>query len=29
MPVQLPFTAFLNHYFAGVANAVLALSKAD
>jgi len=25
MPVQLPFTAFLNHYFAGVANAVLAL----
>ncbi len=22
MPVQLPFTAFLNHYFAGVANAV-------
>jgi F-type H+-transporting ATPase subunit a len=25
MPVQLPFTAFLNHYFAGVANAVLAM----
>ncbi len=25
MPVQLPFTAFLNHYFAGAANAVLAL----
>jgi F-type H+-transporting ATPase subunit a len=25
MPVQLPFTAFLNHYFAGVANAVLGL----
>ena len=25
MPVQLPFTAFLNHYFAGVANAVLSL----
>ena len=25
MPVQLPFTAFLNHYLAGVANAVLAL----
>lgn len=25
MPVQLPFTAFLNHYFAGLANAVLAL----
>jgi len=25
MPVDLPFTAFLNHYFAGVANAVLAL----
>jgi F-type H+-transporting ATPase subunit a len=25
MPVQLPLTAFLNHYFAGVANAVLAL----
>jgi F-type H+-transporting ATPase subunit a len=25
MPVQLPFTAFLNHYFAGVANAFLAL----
>ena len=25
MPVELPFTAFLNHYFAGVANAVLAL----
>jgi F-type H+-transporting ATPase subunit a len=25
MPVQLPFTAFLNHYFAGVANSVLAL----
>jgi F-type H+-transporting ATPase subunit a len=25
MPVQLPFTAFLNHYFAGVANAVLNL----
>jgi F-type H+-transporting ATPase subunit a len=25
MPVQLPFTALLNHYFAGVANAVLAL----
>jgi F-type H+-transporting ATPase subunit a len=24
MPVLLPFTAFLNHYFAGVANAVLA-----
>ncbi len=23
MPVQLPFTAFLNHYFAGVANALL------
>jgi F-type H+-transporting ATPase subunit a len=23
MPVQYPFTAFLNHYFAGVANAVL------
>jgi F-type H+-transporting ATPase subunit a len=28
MPVQLPFTAFLNHYFAGVANAVLALFHA-
>jgi F-type H+-transporting ATPase subunit a len=25
MPVQLPFTAFLNHYFAGVANAVLSM----
>jgi F-type H+-transporting ATPase subunit a len=25
MPVQLPFTAFLNHHFAGVANALLAL----
>jgi F-type H+-transporting ATPase subunit a len=25
MPVELPFTAFLNHYFAGVANAVLAM----
>jgi F-type H+-transporting ATPase subunit a len=25
MPVQLPFTAFLNHYFAGVANAVLSV----
>lgn len=25
MPVQLPFTAFLNHYFAGVANAILAV----
>jgi F-type H+-transporting ATPase subunit a len=25
MPVLLPFTAFLNHYFAGVANALLAL----
>ncbi len=25
MPVQLPFTALLNHYFAGVANAVLAM----
>jgi F-type H+-transporting ATPase subunit a len=25
MPVQLPFTAFLNHYFAGLANAILAL----
>ena len=25
MPVLLPFTAFLNHYFAGAANAVLAL----
>lgn len=25
MPVELPFTAFLNNYFAGVANAVLAL----
>jgi F-type H+-transporting ATPase subunit a len=25
MPVQLPFTAFLNHYFAGAANAVLGL----
>jgi F-type H+-transporting ATPase subunit a len=25
MPVELPFTALLNHYFAGVANAVLAL----
>jgi F-type H+-transporting ATPase subunit a len=25
MPLQLPFTAFLNHHFAGVANAVLAL----
>lgn len=25
MPVDLPFTAFLNHYFAGVANAVLGL----
>jgi F-type H+-transporting ATPase subunit a len=25
MPVQLPFTAFLNHYFAGVANALLAM----
>jgi F-type H+-transporting ATPase subunit a len=25
MPVELPFTAFLNHYFAGVANAILAL----
>ena len=25
MPVELPFTAFLNHYFAGLANAVLAL----
>ncbi len=25
MPVQLPFTAFLNHYFAGIANAILAL----
>jgi F-type H+-transporting ATPase subunit a len=25
MPVQLPVTAFLNHYFAGVANALLAL----
>ena len=25
MPVQLPFTALLNHYFAGVANAFLAL----
>src|SRR5882757_2629599 len=25
MPVELPFTALLNHYFAGVANAVLAM----
>ncbi len=25
MPVQLPFTAFLNHYFAGAANALLGL----
>lgn len=25
MPVELPFTAFLNHYFAGAANAVLGL----
>jgi F-type H+-transporting ATPase subunit a len=25
MPVQLPFTAFLNHYFAGLANTILAL----
>ena len=25
MPIQLPFTNFLNHYFAGVANAVLQL----
>lgn len=25
MPVQLPVTAFLNHYFAGVANALLAM----
>ena len=25
MPVQLPFTAFLNHHFAGAANALLAL----
>lgn len=25
MPVQLPFTAFLNHHFAGLANALLAL----
>jgi F-type H+-transporting ATPase subunit a len=25
MPVQLPFTAFLNHYFAGPANALLAM----
>jgi len=25
MPVQLPFTAFLNHYFAGAANAVLSV----
>jgi F-type H+-transporting ATPase subunit a len=25
MPVQLPFTAFLNHYLAGVANAVLSV----
>jgi F-type H+-transporting ATPase subunit a len=25
MPVELPFTALLNHYFAGVANALLAL----
>jgi F-type H+-transporting ATPase subunit a len=25
MPVQLPFTAFLNHHFAGVANALLAI----
>jgi F-type H+-transporting ATPase subunit a len=25
MPVELPFTALLNHYFAGLANAVLAL----
>jgi F-type H+-transporting ATPase subunit a len=25
MPVELPFTAFLNHYFAGVANALLAM----
>ena len=25
MPVQLPFTAFLNHHFAGLANAVLAM----
>jgi F-type H+-transporting ATPase subunit a len=25
MPVQLPFTAFLNHHFAGLANAILAL----
>ena len=29
MPVQLPFTAFLNHYLAGVANAVLALFHVD
>jgi F-type H+-transporting ATPase subunit a len=27
MPVQLPFTAFLNHYFAGLANAILALFR--
>ncbi|HEY3990211.1 MAG TPA: F0F1 ATP synthase subunit A [Acidobacteriaceae bacterium] len=25
MPVELPFTAFLNHYFAGLANAILAM----